>query len=51
MGGKREDIMCPVCEEEKETFNITYWDMNVCIQNLDFINAQTKWHGWETKPN
>ncbi len=33
MGGKRGDIMCPVCEEEKLTFNIAYWDMNVCIQN------------------
>lgn len=29
MGGKRGDIICPVCEAEKETFNITYWDLNV----------------------
>lgn len=31
MGGKRGDVMCPLCEAEKETFNITYWDMNVCV--------------------
>lgn len=29
----KEETMCPVCEEEKETFNIAYWDTNVCIQN------------------
>lgn len=54
MGGKREDIMCPVCEEEKETFNITDWDMNVCIQNRFQVTMCNyagfcKCSNWKTK--